>query len=91
MVHSCLFHGPMGCTLPRAIRSDMCNHWQCGPRTELRMQLKAAGTDVAMAVSLAQDHLDHPEAGAPVARTVTVTPDGMTFHDDLKVEALPEA
>ncbi|SEA14844.1 hypothetical protein [Rubrimonas cliftonensis] len=26
---SCLYHGPMGCTLPRAMRADICNDFHC--------------------------------------------------------------
>jgi hypothetical protein len=27
---SCVFHGPQGCTLPRSLRSDVCNSYFCG-------------------------------------------------------------
>jgi hypothetical protein len=27
---SCLFHGEQGCTLPRSLRSDVCNSYFCG-------------------------------------------------------------
>ncbi len=26
---SCLFHGPSGCTLPRALRAELCNAYYC--------------------------------------------------------------
>jgi len=33
-VDSCVFHGNSGCTLPRALRSDVCNQFYCKPLRE---------------------------------------------------------
>jgi hypothetical protein len=37
---SCVFHGELGCVLPREMRADMCNHWLCRGLTELRERLE---------------------------------------------------
>lgn len=87
---SCVFHGPLGCTLPRDVRADICNYWQCRARMALRERLQETGADRAIAIALARDHLQHPEAGAPVARVVSVTPEAFTQHDDLSADALPD-
>ena len=87
---SCVFHGPVGCTLPRNLRADICNYWQCSGRWELRERLGEAGESRAIAVALAGDHLEHPQAGSPVARVVSVTPGAVVEHDDLEVAALSE-
>ena len=87
---SCVYHGAVGCTLPRNIRADICNYWQCSGRWELRERLRHTGESRAIAIALAGDHLEHPQAGAPVARLVSVTPGAVVEHDDLEVAALPE-
>ena len=90
ILKSCVFHGPVGCTLPRTVRADICNYWQCRARESLRQKIAArGGSDRAIAVALDTAHLDHPEAAAPVTRTVTVTPDALAFHDDLRPDAVP--
>ncbi len=33
---SCVYHTPGGCALPRALRSDTCNRYECDGLTELR-------------------------------------------------------
>ena len=35
-LHSCIYHGPKGCGLPRALRSPTCNTYLCGKLTQLR-------------------------------------------------------
>jgi hypothetical protein len=37
---SCIFHGERGCTLPREMRSDMCNRWLCPGLKQLRVTLE---------------------------------------------------
>lgn len=36
---SCLFHATSGCTLPRMLRSDLCNRYVCGGLTQLMRAL----------------------------------------------------
>ncbi|MES2524898.1 MAG: hypothetical protein V4617_19525 [Gemmatimonadota bacterium] len=38
--NSCVFHGELGCTLPRTLRSDTCNRYLCGELAVLRRQLE---------------------------------------------------
>jgi hypothetical protein len=38
-VNSCIYHGPKGCGLPRALRSPTCNTYICGKLTRLRAAL----------------------------------------------------
>ena len=42
---SCLYHGDTGCTLPRAMRSNTCNNFQCEQLEALLERLKRAPTD----------------------------------------------
>ena len=42
---SCVFHGEMGCTLDRSLRSDICNNYYCGG-----LGTYVAGADVTSAV-----------------------------------------
>gem|GEM_PF-1082487 len=37
--NSCVFHGKFGCSLPREMRSDMCNRWLCPGLTKIRHEL----------------------------------------------------
>jgi len=34
---SCVFHGELGCTLPRRMRSSVCNDYECGPLRDLHI------------------------------------------------------
>lgn len=86
---SCIFHGPVGCTLPREIRADVCNRFDCSFRKALARELDEKGLDRAVAVGLSDDHEEHPEEGAPSARVVSVTPEGIRIHDDLVLGPLP--
>jgi hypothetical protein len=36
---SCVFHALSGCSLPRELRSDMCNQWDCHRLKDLRKQI----------------------------------------------------
>ena len=40
---SCVFHRRTGCALPRAMRSDTCNDFLCGPLVELQRAVLGAG------------------------------------------------
>jgi hypothetical protein len=44
---SCVFHDRSGCALPRDLRSNLCNRYQCGELAELEHTLRAAGADGA--------------------------------------------
>lgn len=37
--HSCVYHRPGGCNLPREMRSDVCNRFYCGGLSEFRRSL----------------------------------------------------
>ncbi|RVT85791.1 hypothetical protein DXV76_08590 [Rhodobacteraceae bacterium CCMM004] len=89
VVGSCVYHGPLGCTLPRQMRAEVCNRWQCRWRLALAARLETVGGDRAVVVGLARDHTEHPQEGAPYMRVVSVTPDGVQVHDDLRMGAMP--
>lgn len=40
---SCVFHGRTGCALPRALRANLCNRYQCGELTQLSRALAGSG------------------------------------------------
>jgi hypothetical protein len=40
---SCVFHARLGCALPRQLRSNLCNRYQCGELTQLSRALQATG------------------------------------------------
>jgi hypothetical protein len=40
---SCIYHGEHGCTLPRELRSNVCNQYACGGLVELVAAWKASG------------------------------------------------
>jgi hypothetical protein len=40
-VNSCAYHGKLGCTLPRDMRSSICNSFYCYGLTQLRMAVEA--------------------------------------------------
>lgn len=48
---SCAFHGEAGCTLPRTLRSDLCNRYLCGALAQLDRALAATGRDAAFVVA----------------------------------------
>lgn len=51
---SCVYHGARGCTLPRAMRSDVCNTWLCEGLNALESRLEDADSRRAFLVA-AQD------------------------------------
>jgi len=87
---SCIYHGSRGCTLPRTLRADVCNRWQCTARRSLKEQPDQTGAAQAVVAALAGDHMLHPHAEAPIARVVTAGPGGISLHSDLTVGALEE-
>lgn len=54
---SCVFHGRLGCTLRRELRSNLCNRYQCGELTQLRRVLDERGADSAYLASASGDAL----------------------------------
>jgi hypothetical protein len=40
---SCVFHARAGCTLPRGLRSNLCNRYQCGGLTQLSRAMTTSG------------------------------------------------
>jgi hypothetical protein len=67
---SCVYHGARGCVLPRTMRAEICNHWQCSDRAELGRRLGSTGGETSIVAAL-------PEPGAGARpRTVAVLPSG---------------
>lgn len=76
-VMSCVFHGIQGCTLPREMRSQLCNSFVCRGQTLLAEGAKAGDTGAVLlaapqnrAVAAATFHAEHgyrplPETKAP--------------------------
>ncbi len=54
---SCLFHATTGCTLPRTLRSDLCNRYVCGGLTQLSTALDATGGTAAFVAAADSVHL----------------------------------
>lgn len=54
---SCLFHATTGCTLPRTLRSDLCNRYVCGGLTQLTTALEATGGTTAFVGAADSVHL----------------------------------
>jgi hypothetical protein len=50
---SCLYHGERGCTLPRGMRADICNDFECVPLERVQA-LSAADPGVAVLVGVAR-------------------------------------
>lgn len=47
-VMSCVFHGPIGCTLPREMRSQLCNSFVCRGQNVLAEGAKAGDTGAVL-------------------------------------------
>lgn len=86
---SCLYHGPRGCALPRTLRAEICNRYQCRWRARLAAEIAEKGGERVVAVGLARDHAEHPEAGAPYLRVVTYSEGGLEVHGDLTLTGTP--
>ncbi len=54
---SCVYHATGGCTLPRAMRSNICNRYLCGGLTQLKRALEASGGEVAFVAAADSVHL----------------------------------
>jgi hypothetical protein len=72
---SCLHHGAAGCTLPREMRSDICNRHACDALVRAR-QLVAEGAPEGLVVAMA-------DRGAGVQRAAWLT--------DAQARALPKS
>jgi hypothetical protein len=55
--NSCVFHAGDGCTLPRAMRSDICNSFYCNGLRNFRTQLDGAEAPQAFAVAASDGQL----------------------------------
>ncbi|NNE52603.1 MAG: hypothetical protein HKN30_09400 [Sulfitobacter sp.] len=87
---SCLYHGEFGCTLPRGLRANICNSFQCRFRLKLLEDYIMKPGSGAVVAGISRDHVDDPNAGAPYLRVVSVTDEGdVTIHSHLKLPALP--
>lgn len=86
---SCVYHGPQGCTLPRPLRADICNSFQCSARRQLAEAVARRPGTGAVVAGLSRDHVTDPSAGAAFLRVVSVTAAGdVTVHDHLSLPAL---
>jgi hypothetical protein len=52
---SCIYHGRQGCTLPRALRSDVCNHFICDDLERLQKVVAAFGENAPPVVAVGFD------------------------------------
>ncbi|MDT0681879.1 hypothetical protein RM543_04210 [Roseicyclus sp. F158] len=69
---SCVYHTNTGCALPREMRADVCNRWECRWRDALRGEIRRKGAARSAVVGLPRDHDDHPEEGGPRIRAVAI-------------------
>jgi hypothetical protein len=77
---SCVFHTTGGCALPRGIRSNLCNRYQCGGLTQLSRALADSGGTESYVAAADSSRLRRmariSDAGAhPIAITARVTDD----------------
>jgi hypothetical protein len=63
--NSCLHHGPAGCTLPREMRSEICNRYACDGLVSAELQVNEGAPHGLVAAM---------EGGAGVARAAWVQP-----------------
>jgi hypothetical protein len=49
---SCVFHASAGCTLPRTLRSNLCNRYLCGGLTQLTRRTAARGEHAAFVAAV---------------------------------------
>jgi hypothetical protein len=54
---SCVFHQSGGCSLPRSMRSDLCNQWYCNGLIDYLHALSDQGPARALFVSMADDSI----------------------------------
>jgi hypothetical protein len=55
---SCVFHAAQGCTLPRALRSSICNRYLCGGLSILRRSMTSDATDTVVVGAATWSHLE---------------------------------
>jgi len=65
---SCVFHASDGCALPRTLRSDLCNRYECGGLTQLRSALAGHESPSAF-VAAADTHVLHRMALVDASET----------------------
>ena len=73
---SCVYHGARGCVLPRTMRAEICNRWQCSDRLDLGRHLNTVGSETSLVVAIprAEQGPDADEGMRP--RTVAVLASG---------------
>lgn len=54
---SCVYHASDGCTLPRELRSNLCNRYVCGGLTQLRSALAGSASPSAFVAATDSVHL----------------------------------
>ncbi len=89
-VDGCVYQGPMGCTLPREMRADICNSFRCGGQDAMMEALSANPDAPAAIVALTLDHALTEDPDAPVLRALTMTAEGeITIHEDIPLPPMP--
>ncbi len=63
---SCIFHATGGCTLPRSLRSNLCNRYLCGGLTQLSRAMAAHGVTSAFVAAADSVHLRRVALISPV-------------------------
>jgi len=48
---SCFYHGPKGCSLPREMRSDICNRYACGAARNLLRKIEETGAKDVLCIA----------------------------------------
>ncbi|HET7408978.1 MAG TPA: hypothetical protein VFJ13_02145 [Paracoccaceae bacterium] len=49
--HSCVYHGPRGCVLPRRERATVCNRYHCNPQSEMIRRFREMSAEAAVIVA----------------------------------------
>ena len=88
----CVFQGEKGCTLPRTMRAEICNEYQCNYRVQLLREIEKKGSERVAVVALSRDHREHPEPNAPIFGAASLNAEGqLELHDDFELPALPDS
>lgn len=61
VVGSCVFHGEMGCVLPRGMRADMCNRFLCRDLLDIRRTLAEEKPKELFMVAVSEDGIEKAE------------------------------
>ena len=72
---ACVFQGPVGCTLERTWRADMCNNFQCNAKRQGLKRLADAGQDAMVWIATSDGTGRAMVHDADGTREVVVTPD----------------